>query len=121
MPSPEQTAKLNRDLPTADRRRLDQYLHGRARDRATDADRQSASRRTFGRPQKPVGIPDDFEEHLKTMFDLQVLAWQAGMTRISTLMLALEASNAVYLKKRHPGCVPPAVSSFEHPENKSNT
>ena len=93
----EQTARLNRDLPAADRRRLDQYLTDvrEIERRMQIASRVSADVRP---PAKPVGIPDDFEEHLKTMFDLQVLAWQAGMTRVSTLMLALEASNAVYPK-----------------------
>ena len=36
-------------------------------------------------PEAPIGIPTDFEEHIKLMFDLQVLAWQADITRISTL------------------------------------
>ena len=93
----EQTARLNRGLPAADQRRLDQYLTDvrEIERRMQIAGRASADVRP---PAKPVGIPDDFEEHLKTMFDLQVLAWQAGMTRVSTLMLALEASNAVYPK-----------------------
>jgi hypothetical protein len=93
----EETARLNRDLPTADRRRLDQYLTDV---REIERRMQIASRISgdVQPPAKPFGIPDDFEEHLKTMFDLQVLAWQAGMTRISTLMLAVEASNAVYPK-----------------------
>jgi hypothetical protein len=93
----EQTARLNRDLPAADRRRLDQYLTDV---REIERRLQIASRVSAGvqPPAKPVGIPDDFEEHLKTMFDLQVLAWQGGMTRVSTLMLAVEATNAVYPK-----------------------
>jgi hypothetical protein len=93
----EQTARLNRDLPAADRRRLDQYLTDvrEIERRMQIASRVSADVRP---PAKPVGIPDDFEEHLKTMFDLQVLAWQGGMTRVSTLMLAVEATNAVYPK-----------------------
>ena len=37
-------------------------------------------------PEAPVGIPDDFEEHLKLMWDLQALACQAEITRISTLL-----------------------------------
>ncbi len=32
------------------------------------------------------------------MFDLQVLAWQADITRVTTLLLAKELSNAVYPK-----------------------
>jgi hypothetical protein len=47
-------------------------------------------------PDAPVGIPADFEAHLKLMFDLQVLAYKSEITRISTLMLARENSNAVY-------------------------
>jgi hypothetical protein len=93
----EQTARLNRDLPAADRRRLDQYLT----DVREIERRMQIATRVSGDvqpPAKPFGIPSDFEEHLKTMFDLQVLAWQAGMTRVSTLMLAVEASNAVYPK-----------------------
>jgi hypothetical protein len=93
----EQTARLNRDLPATDRRRLDQYLTDV---REIERRLQIAGRVSAGvqPPAKPVGIPDDFEEHLKTMFDLQVLAWQGGMTRVSTLMLAVEATNAVYPK-----------------------
>ncbi len=72
--------------------------HGRARDRTPHADRHVASPATCDRPPSRSASRDDFEEHLKTMFDLQVLAWQAGMTRVSTLMLAVEASNAVYPK-----------------------
>jgi hypothetical protein len=41
-------------------------------------------------------VPDTFEEHLKVMFDLKVLAYRTEITRISTLMLARENSNAVY-------------------------
>jgi hypothetical protein len=47
-------------------------------------------------PEAPVGVPDTFEEHLNVMFDLQVLAYRTEITRISTLMLARENSNAVY-------------------------
>ena len=43
-------------------------------------------------------MPKDVEEHIKLMFDLQVLAWQAEITRVSTMLLAKELSNAVYPK-----------------------
>ena len=43
-------------------------------------------------------LPTDVEEHIKLMFDLQVLAWQADITRVSTLLIAKELSNAVYPK-----------------------
>ena len=37
-------------------------------------------------------------QHIKLMFDLQVLAWQADITRVTTLLMAKELSNAVYPK-----------------------
>src|SRR5262249_10404946 len=49
-------------------------------------------------PDAPVGAPKDVEEHIKLMVDLQVIAWQADITRITTLLLAKELSNAVYPK-----------------------
>jgi hypothetical protein len=47
-------------------------------------------------PSAPTGIPDDFDVHVKLMFDLQVLAWQADVTRVTTMMFAKEVSNAVF-------------------------
>jgi hypothetical protein len=47
-------------------------------------------------PEPPVGVPDDIEEHLSLMFDLQVLAYKSEITRISTLMFGRELSNAIY-------------------------
>ena len=40
----------------------------------------------------PRGIPDDFVEHTKLMFDLMTIAFQADITRISTFMMAREVS-----------------------------
>ena len=49
-------------------------------------------------PDAPTGIPKDVEEHIKMMYDLQVLAWQADITRVTTFLMAKELSNAVYAK-----------------------
>jgi uncharacterized protein DUF1552 len=92
----EQSTTLERTLPVADRRRMDQYLTDvREIERRVQLSSQTSGA-DLKLPPKPIGIPTDFEDHLKAMFDLQVLAWQTGMTRISSLMLAVEASNAVY-------------------------
>jgi hypothetical protein len=83
-------------LPAADRSRLADYL-----DEVREVERrvlQVDSKLSSGvaLPEAPVGIPDTFEEHLNVMFDLMVLAYRTEITRISTLMLARENSNAVY-------------------------
>ena len=55
-------------------------------------------------------MPKDVEAHIKLMFDLQVLAWQANITRVTTLLMAKELSNAVYPKSG----VRSALSSTNH-------
>jgi hypothetical protein len=47
-------------------------------------------------PDAPVGIPEAFDEHFKIMFDLQVLAFKAEVTRVITMMYARDTSGAVY-------------------------
>jgi hypothetical protein len=46
--------------------------------------------------ERPAGVPADFEEHAKLMIDLQVLAFQADLTRVITFMIAREGSNRPY-------------------------
>jgi hypothetical protein len=45
---------------------------------------------------RPAGIPIDWVDHVKLMFDLQVLAYQADLTRVATFMTAKEASVLTY-------------------------
>jgi hypothetical protein len=44
----------------------------------------------------PTGIPASFEEHIRLMCDLVVLAFQADVTRVATFVLANEGSNKPY-------------------------
>ena len=45
---------------------------------------------------RPVGVPAAFADHARLMFDLQVLAFQADITRVVTFQLARELSNRTY-------------------------
>jgi len=92
----DQVPTLEKDLPASDRRRLREYL-----DEVREIERRvkqvdATLSRDLDLPDAPVGVPADFESHLELMFDLQVLAYRSEITRISTLMLARENSNAVY-------------------------
>ncbi len=58
-------------------------------------------------------MPKDVEEHIKLMYDLQVLAWQAEITRVSTFLMCKELSNAVYPKSGDPRRVPHPVAPLE--------
>jgi hypothetical protein len=91
-----QVASLQRDLPAGDRRRLSQYL-----DDVREVERriqraESRVREDLELPDVPGGVPATFQEHLKLLMDLQVIAFQADITRVSTLMLARELSTATY-------------------------
>lgn len=93
-----QVSGLQKELPAADRTRLSQYLE---EVREIERRIQKAAQQTRSdvqAPEAPVGIPDDFEEHLKLMWDLQAIAYQAEITRVSTLLYSHETSGTVYPK-----------------------
>ena len=94
----EEAEMLRRKLPSGDRTRVDRYL---ADVREIERRIETAARRAstdVALPDAPVGVPKDVEDHIKLMLDLQVLAWQADITRVTTLLMAKELSNAVYPK-----------------------
>ena len=93
-----EVSSLQRKLPAVDRTRLDQYL-GDIREverRIQKASNEASTELSL--PTLPTGVPKDVDAHIKLMFDLQVLAWQANITRVTTLLMAKELSNAVYPK-----------------------
>jgi len=94
----EQIAALERSLPVEDRSRLDLFLTDvrEIERRIQRAGQQLSS--DLDVPPRPPGIPEDVEDHIKLMLDLQVLAWQAEITRVSTLLMATELTNTVYPK-----------------------
>src|SRR5690606_35897907 len=88
--------KLKGSLPAEDQRRLDRYLEDvREIERRLQLAANSPTN-DLDVPDKPVGIPQSFVQHSRLMFDLMTLAWQADITRVSTLMVAKEINNRVY-------------------------
>jgi len=47
-------------------------------------------------PEVPVGIPENFDQHLNLMFDMAALAFQGNMTRVVNFMMAAEVSGRTY-------------------------
>ena len=89
---------LKQKLPASDRARLDAYLTDvREIERRIQKAGQQLSE-DLDVPPAPTGVPTDVEEHIKLMYDLQVLAWQADITRVSTFQVAKELSGVVYPK-----------------------
>jgi hypothetical protein len=44
----------------------------------------------------PIGVPDSFDEHVRLMFDLQLLAFKADITRVFSFKLGADRSQRVY-------------------------
>lgn len=87
---------LKSRLGSADRIKLDQYL-----DLIRDVERRirvAMTAKTAGLPDfaRPAGIPDRWPDHVKLMFDLQVLAYQADLTRVVTFMTEKEGSSITF-------------------------
>jgi len=93
-----EVAQLRRELGTPDRIRMDQYLENireiERRIQRVEAHNSSGSPREL--PEAPVGVPDSFDEHVKLMFDLQVLAFESDLTRVFSFKMGRDASSRVY-------------------------
>jgi hypothetical protein len=93
-----EASTLQRGLPASDRVRVDQYLTDvREIERRVQKMSQQLSD-DLAIPAAPTGVPNDLDAHIRLMFDLTVLAWQADITRVSTLMMSKELSTSVYAK-----------------------
>jgi hypothetical protein len=93
----EDMARLGRRLGPSDRTRVDEYLDTlREVERRIQKAEQQDGDALPSVLTRPVGVPSDWEEHAKLMFDLQVLALQADITRVITFQLARETSNRTY-------------------------
>ena len=46
--------------------------------------------------ERPMGVPASYADHARLMFDLQLLAFQADITRVTTFQIARETSNRTY-------------------------
>jgi hypothetical protein len=92
----QEVARLGGSLPPSDRTKLTEYL-----DAIRGVERRIQIAEEQGNQElplinHPVGIPADWETHVKLMFDLQVLAYQTDLTRVITMMLGHEHSGMTY-------------------------
>jgi hypothetical protein len=92
----QEAAALKGSLGSGDRVKLVEYLDS-IRDverRIQRAEEQSSRELPF--VDHPAGVPATFDDHVKLMCDLQVLAYQADLTRVVTFMLGREFSGMTY-------------------------
>lgn len=93
----EDLAALQRKLGPSDRRRVAGYLDSvREVERRIESAEAKTREAELPDLDRPAGVPADYGDHAKLMFDLQVLAMQGDVTRVITFQLARETSNRTY-------------------------
>ena len=113
----EDMARLQRKVGAQDRTKIDQYL-----DSVREVERriQNAEQKSSGSPmprlERPTSVPENWEEHVKLMYDLQVLALQADVTRVITFQMAREASTRTYPQVGVPEAHHPVSHHVNDPE-----
>jgi hypothetical protein len=92
----EETQKLSGSLGPSDRHKVSEYL-----DSIREIERRIEKAETDGRNiapiiDKPAGIPAVYSEHAKLLFDLQFVAFQSDLTRVTTIVMGREGSVRTY-------------------------
>jgi hypothetical protein len=89
---------LQKNLGSADRSRLHDYLEEvrSIEQRIQDIEKHNAISPNRELPAAPLGVPDSWEQHVELMFDLQVLAFAADVTRVSAFKMSRDTSNRIF-------------------------
>jgi hypothetical protein len=90
--------QLKSTLGAADQARLSDYLEDvrEIERRIQKVEAQNASGEARALPGAPIGVPDSYDEHVKLMFDMQVVAFASDVTRVVAFKLSRDVSNRVY-------------------------
>jgi hypothetical protein len=93
-----EVADMKRNLGADDRRRVEQYLDNvrEIEQRIERVEAQNTSGEPRDLPEAPPGVPDSYSEHMRLMFDLQVLAFQTDTTRVISFKTGRDASNRTF-------------------------
>ena len=89
----DEARSMQRRLGSDDRLKLDQYLTG-----VREIEGRIEKAEQFGPVEDPgvetpPGVPPDFAEYVRLMFDMMLLAFQTDSTRVATLLLSHDGSN----------------------------
>ena len=111
-----EVVRLQKNLDASDRTRLSDYLDDvrEIERRIQKIEKYNASGEARALPQAPIGVPDSFEEHVKLMFDLQVLAFMTDTTRVTSFKMSRDVSSRVFPES---GVKAPFHALSHHGEN----
>jgi Protein of unknown function (DUF1552) len=93
----DEIVRLKNRVGSSDRNKIDQYLESiRDVERRIQFAETNIDQKPLPDLDRPRGVPAVYGDHARLMFDLQVLAFQGDITRVSTFQLARETSNRTY-------------------------
>ena len=93
----EDISKLKRKVGASDQNRVDQYLETiREIERQIQRAEESDTEEFVTNMERPVGVPTEFGDHARLLYDLQVLALQADITRVISFQFTRELNNRTY-------------------------
>jgi hypothetical protein len=111
----KEAGDLQRNLGPRDRATVGEYLDNvREIERRIQKAGSAQEGADLQLPDAPTGIPFSYEEHVRLMYDLAALAYQANVTRVFTYMVAREVSNMTYPQVG----VPDGHHATSHHQNK---
>jgi hypothetical protein len=112
----EDTRGLVTTLGASDRRKIDEYLTAVREIEARIQGAEKDNREIDPGVEKPAGVPIAFRDYLTLMYDLQVLAFQSDLTRVTSLMVGREGSLRVYPEIGVPDSHHPLTHHRNQPE-----
>jgi len=110
----ENTEGLTKTLGATDKRKMDEYLTS-IREVETRLEK-SEKDPEIATGEKPAGIPFEYREYVRLMFDLKIIALQSDLTRVSTMMLGREGSVRTYPEIGVPDPHHPLTHHRNHPD-----
>lgn len=88
---------LQQKLGAADRNSVNEYLESvREIERRINVAERQHGESTLELPDRPVGVPESYDEHARLMFDLLAVAFKADITRVFVFTLGKEQTNRAY-------------------------
>ena len=113
----KEASSLQGRLGPADRQTMNQYLENiREIERRIQRAEKSQGDEGLLLPTRPAGVPFDFEEHVRLMYELMAVAYQANITRVITFMVSREVSNRTYPQVN----VPDGHHAISHHQNRAD-
>ncbi len=112
-----EASSLQLQLGSSDKRTMSDYLENvREIERRIQRAEKNQGDEALALPDRPAGVPFEVEEHIKLMYELLALSYQADVTRVATFMVSREVSNRTYPQVG----VPDGHHAISHHQNRAD-